>query len=378
MEKLKFEFVVKASEDVKTNIICIPTITDLDGHTFVFPEKLQPVKLHDAIVKTQIFQKVKATLQKRHDRRQVWISMSPETKAVYCDEDGNKQFMGYLLEEKETPITSTAGISEEHLTGIMKSFAETKNESSKPFNVGKMAEKFVIQKFSSKITNVSQWMTIFEAECARVGIEEDVKKIEIFRLFLEESSKDWYSSMLIKHTINSEWAIWKQNFSETYADKSWSPIRYAMLYKYRQGSVLDYALKKEKLLLEVNKAIDKQTLIDLIATGLPNFIVDRIDRSSLKEIQDLFKNIRSLEHMVNKKIFDKKIIASESKIKDKNVRPVVSPCKICEKENKGTRYHPESQCWFKTKNNDRTKNDQIRSVNNSELETELNEINPKN
>lgn len=378
MEKLRFEFMVKASEDVKTNIICVTTITDLDGRTFAIPDKLQPAKLHTKIVETQIFQKVKATLQKRHEKRQVWISMNPEMKAVYCDEDGNKQFMGYLLEEQTKPQTSTTGISEESLTRIMESFAEIKKDSSKPFNVGKMVEKFVIQKFNSKITNVTQWMTTFEAECVRIGIEEDVKKIEIFRLFIEDSCLDWYSSMLIKHTINSEWAIWKKNFCETYADKGWSPIRYAMLFKYRQGSLLEYALKKERLLLEINKSIDKRTLIDLIATGLPNFIADKIDRNSLKETEDLFQNLRSLEHMVNKKIFDKKIGTSESKIKEKNVKPLVNPCKICEKENKGKRYHPESQCWFKVKNNDRPKNDQIKSVNNSELEIELNEIDPKN
>lgn len=373
MDRFKFEFMVKADEDPKTNIICITTITDLDGHTFMFPNKLQPARLHDAIIQTQIFKKVKATLQNRHDKRQVWISMNPELKAVYCDDDGNKQFRGYLLEEKETSQTS---ISEEYLTKIMQSFGEIKTESSKPFNVGKMAEKFVIEKFNSKITNVSQWITIFEAECARVGIEEDVKKIEILRFFLEDSSKHWYSSMLIKHTINSEWVMWKQNFCKTYADKSWSPIRYAMLFKYRQGSLLEYAIKKEKLLLEINRSMDKNTLNDLIAIGLPNFIADKIDRNSLKETQDLFNNIRSLEHMVNKKTFNTKTVASESNIKERNIRSVDSPCRICVKENKGIRYHLESQCWFK--NNDRSRKDQIRSVNNSELETELNEINQKN
>lgn len=53
------------------------------------------------------------------------------------------------------------------------------------------------------------------------------------------------------------------------------------------------------------------------------------------------------------------------------------PCKICEKENKGSRYHSEHVCWFKNKDNTYSKN-QIRSVNNSELEMELNEIDPKN
>lgn len=373
MDKLKFEFMVKASEDVKTNTICITTITDFDGRTFTIPDKLQPVKLHDKIVQTEIFQKVKATLQKRHEKRQVWISMNPQMKADYCDEDGNKQFMGYLLEEQ----TSTTGVSES-LARIIEKFSEIKKDSSKPFNIGRMAEKFVIEKFNSKITNVSQWMTTFEAECARIGIEEDEKKIEIFRLFIEGSCLDWYSSMLIKHTINSKWVTWKNNFCGTYADKSWSPIRYAMLFKYRQGSLLEYAVRKERLLLEINKSIDKLTLIDLIATGLPNFIADKIDRNSLKETEYLFNNLRSLEHMVNKKTFDKMISISESKIKEKNIKPLVSPCKICEKENKGIRYHPESKCWFKVKNDDRPKKDKIRSVNNSELEMELKEIDPKN
>lgn len=368
---------VKASEDVKSNVICVTTITDLEGRTFVIPDKLQPVKLHDAIAKAPIFQKVKATLQKRHEKRQVWISINSETKALYCDEDGNKQFMGYLLEEKTELQTATAGISEESLARIIENFAEMKKDASKNFNMGKMAEKIVLEKFNSKITNVSQWMTIFEAECARIGIE-DVQKIEIFRLFIEDSCLDWYSSMLIKHTINSEWAMWKKNFCETYADKGWSPIRYAMFFKYRQGSLLEYALKKERLLLEINKSIDKLTLINLIATGLPNFIADKIDKNSLKETEDLFNNIRSLEHMVNKKTFDKKVGASESRIREKYGKPLVSPCKICEKENKGIRYHSESQCWFKIKNYDKQRRDQIRSINNSELETELNEIDPKN
>lgn len=368
---------VKASEDPKTNIICVTSITDLDGRTFAMPDKLQPVRLHDGIVQTQIFQKVKTTLQKRHEKRQVWISMNKEMKAIYCDEDGNKQFMGYLLEELTKPETSTSGASEEILARIVESFAELKKESSKPVHTGKMVEKFVLEKFNSKIHNVSQWMATFEAECDRLGIE-DARKIEILRLFLEDSSLDWYSSMLIKHTINSEWAVWKKNFNETYANKGWSPIRYAMLFKYKQGPLLEYALKKERLLLEVNRCIDKITLIDLIATGLPNFIADRIDRNSLKETEDLFNNLRSLEHMVNKKKNDLYMGYSESKIREKTVKPLVSPCKICEKENKGIRYHPESQCWFKIKNNDRPKKDQIRSVNNSELEVELNEIDPKN
>lgn len=80
------------------NIICETAITDLDGRSFAIPDKIQPLKLHDAIVQTQIFQKVKATLQRRHEKRQ----MNSKMKAVCCGDGGNKQFMGYLLDEQTT------------------------------------------------------------------------------------------------------------------------------------------------------------------------------------------------------------------------------------------------------------------------------------
>lgn len=36
-------------------------------------------------------------------------------------------------------------------------------------------------------------------------------------------------------------------------------------------------------------------------------------------------------------------------------------CKICESKNKGIRYHPETTCWFKTKDNE-NKNCGIKST----------------
>lgn len=380
MEKLKFEFMVKQSEDPKTNILCITSIVDAEKNVFIIPEQLQPVKLHDVLMKTQAFLKVKTTLQRRHEKRQVWISLTEELHNTYMDEDGNMQFKGYLLEEatqKTQERVSTSEMSTEALTKILENFAELKKES-KQFNLKNLSEKFVLEKFTKKTTSVTQWMDIFETECVRIGISEDIQKIQVFRLFLDDSCQDWYNSMLIKYTIDSEWCIWKTSFCETYASKGWTPIRYAILYKYRQGSLLEYALKKERLLLEVNKCIDKPTLIDLIVTGLPHFIADEIDRNKLKTTEDLYGSIRGLEHLMNKRIVEKKgmLEGVESKIKENKLKE--KACRICEKEKKGTRYHPESVCWFKNKDNVHLKKESIRSVNNSELEMSLNEIDPKN
>lgn len=154
---------------------------------------------------------------------------------------------------------------------------------------------------------------------------------------------------MIKLSIDSEWEKWRKSFSETYANKGWSQIRYAMSFRYQTRSLLEYAVKKEKLLLEVRK-IDTGTLIDLIAAGLPNFIADRIDRESLQETEDLFNKIGKLEHMTEKKKFGEKEIIT--KTENKVTR---TSCKICEKNNKGARYHPEALCWFKPKNNEEKK-----------------------
>lgn len=381
MAKLRFEFVVKASkEDLKTNIICITSITDEDKNVFLIPEQYQPVKLHDKILQTQAYLTVKNTLQRRHDKRKVWISMTTELLDTYMDPEGNMKFKGFLLEESTPEVkeqAQTAGISDEALSKLLQNLSDLKGGQVKTHKIRNLKDQFVMEKFTRKTSSASQWITMFEAECTRLDVEENSQRIELFRLFLDETCLDWYSAMLIKHTINSEWSLWRKTFCETYADKGWSPIRYALLFKYRQGSLLDYALKKERLLLEINKNMDKPTIIDLIATGLPNFIADKIDRDTLKRTEDLFSNIRSLEYLVERKNWEKKGVGLETKLKDKNVKEY-QPCKICEKEGKYKRYHPESLCWFKNKTPDRLKRDQIKSVNNFELETELNEVDPKN
>lgn len=125
--------------------------------------------------------------------------------------------------------------------------------------------------------------------------------------------------------------------------------------------------------MEVRKTIDTDTLIDIIAAGLPNFIVDRIDRESLKETEDLFNEIGKLEHLTGRRKVEEKqkMYKTENKVKR-------TPCNICEKNNKGTRYHPEALCWFKPKDNVRRENGKIELINNSELENVLVKENPKN
>lgn len=181
--------------------------------------------------------------------------------------------------------------------------------------------------------------------------------------------------MIIKHTIDSNWSVWKKSLSETFADKGWLPIRYAMNFKYIQGSMLEYALKKERLLLEINKSIDTQTLIYLIATGLPNFIMDRIDRDSLKEVNDLFNCIRGLESLTRNNVTKKNLSTGNKYNKQEIKQTEKKPCRICENKGKLNRIHPENVCWY---NYGKKTTDDKNLNSNSILKVELSNEDPKN
>lgn len=191
---------------------------------------------------------------------------------------------------------------------------------------------------------------------------------------MDKSCGDWYSSMIIKLTMNSEWSEWRKKFCESFANKGWNPVTYAINYKYKDGSLIDYAMRKEKLLLDMRQTMDTGSLVDLIAAGLPEFILNKIDRESLKDTVDLFNEVSRYEHMVNK---TKTYLQKKKENRRNSADEEKKACEYCKKLNKGIRYHPESKCWFKIKQEEREKNG-VKHVNNSEIEAELNDSDQKN
>lgn len=311
MDKLRFDFAVKTASDGKTNILCLTSIATPSGQVYGIPLDFQPVNQHQEITSTTHYGKIKKTLQKRHQTRKIWITLTDKITEAYLDEEQNLQFNDVYLEEitetKGNPeaIPSSSG-SNNTLEKLLEKLLEEKEKKSEIPNLGKIAKDFMIEKFTSKTSNAYQWIKNFNKECERFNIYEDRKKIEILKNFMESSSVYWYDCMLIKYTVESEWNQWEKCFCETFGNKGWSPIRYALSFKYQAGSLIEYALKKEKLLLEVRKQIDTGTLIDLIAFGLPNFVADKIDRETLQETEDLYNEIGKLEHLVGKNKYEKK------------------------------------------------------------------------
>lgn len=376
MEQLRFEFAILPSSDGKSNVNCVTSITTKDEKVYAIPEELQSASLHKELMKTAAYNKVKNSLKKRYQTRKVWITMTSELRKIYIDEDGNLQFEEQYLEEMVQKQASGGFEKDTDSLGKLFSKLIENTQDLKKQNLKYIAEKFVIEKFTSKNSNPSQWIDIFERECSRFDIMEDEKKIEILRLFMDKSCVDWYSSMIIKLTLDSDWTIWKNKFCESFANQGWNQVTYALLFKYKDGSLVDYAIKKEKLILDMRRSIDTGTLVDLIAAGLPGFVLEKINREAMKDTVDLFNEVRRYEHLVNKNRYGAYRKYENQKINNKNEER--TPCKTCERLNKGTRYHHEDVCWFKVKDVDRFNRNSIRHVNNSVIEAELNETEQKN
>lgn len=66
---------------------------------YIIPNEFQAAGIHTELIKTAAYRKVKNSLNKRYQKRRVWITMTPELSKIYIDEDNNMQFGNQFLEE---------------------------------------------------------------------------------------------------------------------------------------------------------------------------------------------------------------------------------------------------------------------------------------
>lgn len=99
MEKLKFVFKAKATQDGKSNFIAITSIITPEEKIFLVPEDLQPAHIHEEIFKSKEYATIKNSIKKRHQTRSVWIKMTDTIRKTYCDDVDNMIFADQYLEE---------------------------------------------------------------------------------------------------------------------------------------------------------------------------------------------------------------------------------------------------------------------------------------
>lgn len=102
--------------------------------------------------------------------------MIKELEEIYIDEDENLQFKDQYLEEiNEKNLKKT---QDHNLKVILEKLLETTQNKDKEKNLKHVADKLLMEKFSSKNTNAKQWMKSFVKECSRFQIDKK-KRIKL-------------------------------------------------------------------------------------------------------------------------------------------------------------------------------------------------------
>ncbi|KAK0176920.1 hypothetical protein PV328_001018 [Microctonus aethiopoides] len=219
---------------------------------------------HGQLFENPIVKNVVKSLKVRNKFRNVVLTLSDELQKIYLDIEGNVVLYDEYLEEVTTVQESNVN-KESTIT------FERKTSS--------LIKDIVIEKFNGENINANVWINLFVQECDRVGIVQN-KYAEVLRLFLENSALDWYN-VFVKQNSLLNWEAWNNAFIDTFSAQSWIDIAYAYNFKFYNGSLLGYALKKRRLLLEVDDGMSTNTQINMIVISLPNFIQNKLDRKSI-------------------------------------------------------------------------------------------------
>ena len=114
------------------------------------------------------------------------------------------------------------------------------------------------------------------------------------KLFMVGLAKDWYQATSKKFR-ESDYDGWIGSFRTVFTDRGWANVLYAYAFKYVAGSLVEYALKKEGLLLDVEKTMSTTSRICHIVVGLPRKVSEKIDRDQIRSTDELINELRRFE-----------------------------------------------------------------------------------
>ncbi len=125
--------------------------------------------------------------------------------------------------------------------------------------------------------------------------------------------EDWFAINQQVLPANSKWANWCEGLLITFSDTSSMTVSHAYNFRYLSGSYIDFYVKKERLLRDLNQNIPDFLILHLIIVSLPSSIKSSLNQNSIKSTDDLHQKLRKYE-VENKTIF------KESNFSSHNVR----------------------------------------------------------
>lgn len=336
------------------------------------PDEHKTLTSHKILCSKQIVKKAMKGIKPINGFRKFCIPIDDELRKEYFDDYGNLSYLNELLEESNfgnEPVADKSNETEFFIKKIME--LEAKLNSHSKSKLQDIEKKFILEKFDKR-QNAKDWLKKFEGECLRHGIFDDTNMIEALRYFISGSADDWYKANITKFGLDT-WSDWKASFLTVFTGKSWKIVNTAHNYKYIGGSLIDYALAKERLCLEAEENTPTILRINMIVAGLPSQIQSKLDREEITTMEKLFKEIRKLDESIfikpryrnnsldkeipnkTKNNIDTKTTSENQKSQHKEhssnnktfiqaEKNTKKPCFICEKLGFKNRYHPISEC----------------------------------
>lgn len=157
-----------------------------------------------------------------------------------------------------------------------------------------MAEKeFNVKKFDGK-SNVQEFTSQLEIEFTRHDIVEDLQKIEILRFMVTGNIIDWYEASKSKLSMH-DWNAWKVSLIETYGVINYARVRSVFEFQYMGGRLVDYAIKKERLILELDPLTREENRLDWIVMGLPLNVTAKLNRTKTTSFTVLINKLAVMD-----------------------------------------------------------------------------------
>lgn len=356
--KAKFHFATEAL-DSRTTVVKVKSIQLINqAEIFLFPPNMQTNVHHKLLFDHPVTKGVVKSLKARNKFRNVTITLTEgDLRDTYLDQEGNVVFNEYYL---ETDTACTPSVSFPSHTPIQEK------------TIHSISKDFTLEKFNGKNYNAEAWLKSFVAECARLNVPES-KYPEVLRLFVDETAMEWYSVFLKSNTVSQTWEFWNNSFIDTFNKKSWSEIEYAYTFKYFNGQILDFALKKRSLILDVDPDLTIKSQINLIIIAFPPFIRNRLEGKNFEKIDDLMSLLRQIEPSRNKSklnanVDTDKFQGSVKFVDKQRNQNSHEQCSYCKSIGFPNRFHPEKLCRTKAANQNKFGNDKIKVSNNLELQ----------
>ncbi|XP_072393540.1 uncharacterized protein [Diabrotica undecimpunctata] len=333
---------------------------------------------HSELFHLKKVKNILASMKTRGSFRTCTIALEDNLKEIYFDSDGDVVYQSEYLQQTLLPVYEKIETAEQFpsFAELLQKFNDTNLPKVEKKNLKKIKDDFVLRNFDGNNVPMNSWLKTFESECLRCEVVADEDKILILRLFLDGIAKEWFESKIITLGLDNSFEVWKINFLDSFCETGWHNHRQAYSFRYIGGSIVDYAFRKENLLLNIKNDFPIDILIDLIVTNLPIYIQDNINRADVTTMEKLVGELRKLESLVIKK--KNKLETKPNFYQKSTIIPEEqkTTCQYCDRKGFPGRFHLEAICRLKQKDKKVTKENKLNDVkytNNIAIQETLNE-----